>query len=207
MPINYERKSELSHKLNFELASVTFDDCLEYMRFEADETLEAGGTPRDPLEFMQPSDLDQFKQALDWWPKGEDVPALAQAPNLSAMLHSYGRSFGNAPLDTFMERLLERANRASVWSQQAGRDPAKPNETEAERKARKNRQYQADHRQRKSALQNPDTPEGAHALAVTQAHEAYLEVCRQRKQVEAEWAAKVQAAYQHWQDVKKNPPG
>ncbi len=111
--------------------------------------LRASGVPEerigDPYAFIEPGDLQNFINVVNWWPK--DAPPSHRAPTLYGMLVELNlgngalmRSFGHT-LDWHVERVKE-------WMVGARKDPSNPNETKDEKATRLNRERVARHRLR-----------------------------------------------------------
>lgn len=99
---------------------------------------------RDPLTFVDQNAVDQYNQALEWWPDKEfvtDLPDYLAPPTLYLMCNSFNDlnyAFGNS----FALRLNHYAQTLCTWLTENGYSTQTPNETKDERKARKNREAQ-----------------------------------------------------------------
>lgn len=159
---------EMSSGLRERLLSphVTPDDVLELLWGQAEELErdhEGPPAPSPTLFFTGQADLDNYWRAAGWWPI--DVPVQWCCPSIVLLCHDYWD--GHPAIGaTFAERLLKRAAPAVEWLQEHGRDPAHPNETEEQRKARKAQERNAARRK-----VGPDAD----------AYQAWKELCRQRK--------------------------
>lgn len=133
-----------------------------------------------PEEFLTEQDFQQIKQALEWWPK--DVPpekTLLTAPLMSQLLSMYHSDFNKdnkRPIDI----VLMRSHNVCLWLVEEKRDIRFPNETAAQRKARKNREAQKKH-QEKVRDSNPE---------LSAAWQIYKDVCEEKR-----------VAMQHYTDL------
>lgn len=178
------------------------DDVMEFLRGQWEEAVTTTrGDPKAvpvPEAFITESDLDGYAQARDWWPT--EPPAQHAFPSVYLLCVNYTEQHPNIGA-TFMDRLMVHTRKVQAWLEEEGRDPVHPDETPEERKTRLNAEAQRRHRARKH-----DTPEAAHARAVSAAYQAYLDVCAQRKAVKAKWDEKVADARKAWEDLKQTPP-
>lgn len=187
--MTYQPPSELVERLLS--PHVTPDDVLELLwgqaeHIERDHTYNGSAPPE--AFFAGQADLDNYWRAVAWWPA--DVPAQWRCPSILMLCHDYWD--GHPAIGaTFAERLLKRAAPAVEWLKEQGRDPANPNESEEQRKARKVQERNAARRK---------TGE------VADAYQAYLEGCRQRKlaheKVDAEFAPRIAALLDAYNRLK-----
>lgn len=113
--------------------------CQEWIAWQ----LELGVTDpiQDPATFFDVyTDLQNFANVVSWWPK-EGVPTNLRAPTLAGMVTLLRPGPNNGP-ETFAEHLARRVDGMKAFIRTKGGDTENPNETAAERAARKNRERQ-----------------------------------------------------------------
>lgn len=176
--------------------NVTPDDVMEFL---LGQYYALDDAPYPDQFFTGQADLDQYRAAVAWWPKGEHVPPQLAAPTVWQLCTRYEEQDPRIGA-TFLARLTLRANAVVTWIQQQGGDPANPSETPSERRKRQNREAQKRHR-----VRGTDTPAGAHERAVAEAYKAYMDICAQRRIALAAWDAKVAEARHAWETIKNKP--
>lgn len=132
---------------------------------------------QDPATFFDVyTDLQNFANVVSWWPK-EGVPTNLRAPTLAGMVSVLRLSPGGRPAETFAEHLEWRVNAVKAFIRTKGGDTENPNETSAERAARKNRERQARFQLRHA--KGSDDPE----------HHALIEAAKVEAAKLSEWKA------------------
>lgn len=97
---------------------------------------------RDPAIWVQPGDLQTFVNVVIWWPK-TGVPTHLHCPTLAGMVTALREvPGGKSPTHSFIAQLEWRVNAVKGHVRDKGGDADNPNETSAERAARKNRERQ-----------------------------------------------------------------
>lgn len=184
----YQPPSELVERLLS--PHVTPDDVLELLRGQAEERdhTSNGSAPPEAF-FVGQADLDNYWRAVAWWPA--DVPAQWRCPSILMLCHDYWD--GHPAIgSTFAERLLKRAAPAVEWLKEQGRDPANPNETEEQRKARK--------------VQERNAARRVGSAEAQQAYQAWKALCQQRKAaheaVDQQFAPLLAEAEARWKSLK-----
>jgi len=114
------------------------------------EAQEAGSTSTTfiPLDhYFKDEDFTNYKAAEAWWPKDAPLPlALPTLHTFAGMRKVFsGAQTGSTTFNDILERLSQRV---IDWLVSEKRDIHHPNETPAERKARKNREAQSRFRDR-----------------------------------------------------------
>lgn len=164
-----------------------------------------GQTPNlpDPKWFFPPELFDDYLKAKEWWPNDLTQDSQICLPSLGGIAHIY--SAMNEPIlrNTFSDIMNRRAQQVVVWLQAHGRDPARPNETSAQRKARKNREAQRRYRERQKGPEaEVDLAKKAKKKASLDAYNEYLRLCEERKQVMGQYAERIAAARAHFRALK-----
>jgi len=119
-------------------------------------------------------------RAREWWPTDAPV-GMTWGESLLVALNEYGDPTG-AP--DVLAALTARTVPVVAWLEHNGRSTEHPNETRAQRAARKNRERQRRHRDGHRPEADP------RAAQVGAAWSAYIDACRERRESDAAHAAR-----------------
>lgn len=121
----------------------------------------ACGTPVEQLQtpeaFVTEADLERFVDVVSRWPNSAPTATLRK-PDLFGMVHGLRTPIG-IQQRTFAEQLDWHVAAITRWMEHNKIDPAHPNETKEERKARQNREGVRRHRQRNAVAKSSDPEE------------------------------------------------
>lgn len=186
---------ELTLDERLQSTDVTFDDVLELLHevdiWNNENGIELGRW----VNFFKREDLLSYKDVIAWWPL--DAPGNYARPTLRQLCHQYQNPLFGA---TFADRLTARIVKATEWLISEGRDPAYPNETPAERKARLNGSKRVKGGiQQAEKVQLKEVKAQATALAVVTATQLRLE----RREARAQEAAVIAQGVQQRRQERK----
>lgn len=151
-------------------------------------------------EYYSDSALATWKRAWDKRPKDITIAPDWDLLHLRQLLYNALTPFKCARTGlhvTNLETAVERAESLlSVWLSE--------NTGTSDLRAHRNRQAQQRHRLRNS--DNMEDPRVVHAKAVSEAYEAYMQVCAERKKAMDSWTGVVAEKRQQWLALRDNPP-
>ena len=173
-PASYEWLSTVDH--NVVTAQHFLTVCHEWIEWQ--RSLGVNDAMQDPSTFFNEyTDLQNFANVVSWWPKA-GIPVQMRAPTLAHMVSSLRIiPDGRLGAQTFAEHLEWRVNVVKSFIRTKGGDTENPNETTAERAARKNRERQA--RFQLKHAKGSDDPE----------HHALIEAAKAEAIKLSEWKA------------------
>lgn len=174
------------------------DDVEEFLWGQVEELerdYEGPGAPDIHLFFNGAQDLLEYQQAKHWWPRKDviaELPGLLGCPSVFNLCYAYHE---NDPRigSTFQERLRIAGNRVVEWLIAQGIDPAHPNESPKDRKARLARGAAA--AVRGKGRGTPDNSTKA-------LYDAYLQACARRKAAYDQLTPEVEQAHAAWRAAK-----
>lgn len=182
------------------VAAPTRDNVLRYLAQREQLATERGQAPYPAeLEFATDAQLEAMEQARDWWPT--DAPqTLSFGLALITACNGYAHPTPELQAARLLDGLVPAADRVVTWLESEGRDVSNPNETAKERSARKTRERMKRYRDSRSKHTDP-------AVAAALAHKrelyaAYLEVCRERREVRDELDERVRLAWAAYQQAE-----
>ncbi len=223
----YDPPEELLERLRSD--AVTEADVYEFLWGQHDWLRDNGhDSPPVSMFFAGEGNLLDYRSAKAWWPKHAELPAQFAFPTIYLLCWSYQEQDPRIGA-TFLDRLTLKASGVVSWMTSAGVDPAAPNESPEERKARLNREAQKRHRLRKGSGGSTEevTREsylkglydawqaaiGARTTAladmdtrVREAEAAYHAVCAERRLIKAQQDENVSAARKSYFHSRNNPP-
>lgn len=205
----FEASEELLARLRSEDAEVQTEAAYEFLygqhnaeelRLEDVNAVADNGLKAYPKQvdffFDGLNDIMQWRQAVAWWPKHKDLPPALACPTVWMLCSNYLESDPRIG-DTFIARLTLQAGKVMQWASDHKLNPANPDETKEERRARLNRERVARHRQAKQLA-----PKDPRVAAIAEAYAALQEGRRQKREAIRQWDGHLAGLERRWVELK-----